>query len=61
MSDCPRPMTGRERRAYNDQLRALGGERSKAGKAFIEAEHRKFKTALAAHNRERGFWHWLTH
>jgi hypothetical protein len=61
MSDCPRPMTGRERREYNEQVRALGGERSRAGRAFINAEHQKFRASLAEHNREKGFWHSLWH
>ena len=60
-NDCPRPMTGRERREYNDRVRALGGASSAAGRAFIEAEHRRFRGALAAHNRQHGFWHSLLH
>lgn len=61
MSDCPRPMTGRERRDYDAKVRELGGPRSKAGKAFIHAEHEKFKAYKAEHNREHGFWHALWH
>jgi hypothetical protein len=61
MSDCPRPMTGKERRAYDAKVRELGGERSPAGKAFIESEHRKFKASRAAHNREAGLLHWVWH
>jgi hypothetical protein len=61
MSDCPRPMTGREKREYDQKVKALGGERSPAGKAFINAEHEKFKASRAAHNREAGAWHWLWH
>lgn len=59
--DCPRPMTGAERRAYAAQVRARGGANSPAGKAFIEAEHQKFKAAKAAHSREAGVLHWLWH
>lgn len=50
--DGTRPSTAAERRAYNETVKALGGERSEAGKAFIEAEHAKFKAAKAAHRRE---------
>lgn len=60
-NDCPKAMTGAERRAYNAEVRARGGERSPAGKAFINAEHQKFKAALAAHNREAGLWHRIWH
>jgi hypothetical protein len=59
--DCPRPMTGRERREYNDKVRSLGGSSSRAGKAFINAEHQRFKAGLAAHNGQNGFLHWLWH
>ena len=61
MSECPRPMTGREKREYNAKVKALGGERSQAGKAFINAEHQKFRASLAEHNREHGLWHALWH
>lgn len=61
MSDCPRPMTGKERRDYDTKVRELGGTRSKAGKAFINAEHDKFKAGLEQHNREAGLWHRLWH
>lgn len=61
MSDCPRPMTGREKREYDARVRALGGRKSPAGRAFIEAEHQKFLASKAAHNREAGLWHWLWH
>lgn len=61
MSDCPRPMTGREKRDYDAKVRELGGPRSQAGKAFINAEHEKFKAGLKAHNREAGFWHRVWH
>lgn len=61
MSKCPRPMTGREKREYDEKVKALGGPSSKAGKAFIEAEHRKFTEGLAKHNREHGIWHAIWH
>lgn len=61
MSDCPRPMTGREKREYNEKVKALGGPGSSAGKAFINAEHQKFRASLAEHNREKGLWHSLWH
>jgi hypothetical protein len=57
MSECPRTMTGKERRDYNATVKALGGERSTAGKAFINAEHQKFRAALKAHNRQHGHHH----
>lgn len=47
--DGTRPMTRAERRAYDATVRALGGPRSEAGRAFIEAEHAKFKAAKRAH------------
>ena len=61
MSECPRPMTGKERRDYDAKVRALGGPNSRAGKAFINAEHERFKAGLRKHNREHGFWHTLWH
>jgi len=54
-------MTGREKREYDEKVKALGGPSSKAGKAFIEAEHRKFTEGLAKHNREHGIWHAIWH
>jgi hypothetical protein len=54
-------MTGKEKRAYDEKVRALGGPRSTAGKAFIESEHQKFLASRAEHNREAGLLHWLWH
>lgn len=49
--DGTRPSTAKERREYNATVRRLGGERSPAGKAFINAEHQKFLAAKKAHRR----------
>lgn len=64
MSDCDgrlfcnwaRPVTGAEQRAYDETVRALGGPRSRAGRAFIEREHRRFVAALREHRRHCGAW-----
>jgi hypothetical protein len=63
MANCggPRPMTGREAREYDEKLKALGGPKSKAGRAFIEAEHKRYKAARRQHEREHGFWHMFLH
>lgn len=50
--DGTRPSTAAERRAYNATVEALGGERSEAGKAFIEAEHQKFLAGKREHRRQ---------
>jgi hypothetical protein len=54
-------MTGREAREYDEKLKALGGPKSKAGRAFIEAEHKRYKAARRQHEREHGFWHMFLH
>lgn len=51
--DGSQPMTGKERREYNETVRRLGGERSAAGKAFIEEQHRRFKAAQRAHRAQQ--------
>lgn len=60
MSDCnggmfcdgTRAMTAKERREYNATVDALGGERSAAGKKWINAQHEKFKAGQRAHRRD---------
>ena len=49
--DGARASTAAERRAYDDTVKALGGERSPAGRAFIEREHRRFLASEQEHRR----------
>jgi hypothetical protein len=50
---CPVPREGKAAREYRRTLKALGGERTPEGRAFVEAKHQQFKKMLRAHNRER--------
>lgn len=52
--DGTRPMTGAERRAYNQQVSQLGGYGSPAAQAFVESEHQRFLAGRRAHQAQHG-------
>jgi hypothetical protein len=43
------PMTAKQRREYDATVESLGGPSSKAGKKWIDDQHKKFKAAQRAH------------
>lgn len=45
----PRTATAAENRAYDAHVRSLGGSKSPAAKAWIEAEHQKYKASVRNH------------
>lgn len=41
-------------RQYHNTLRSLGGTRTAAGRAFVDAEHRQFRQTMANHAKHSG-------